>query len=195
MLNIILKNGFLGIIRLISNFLLTKLFLRQATLIRHPFYIRNIGKLVGARGLIAGPNLILDVLSPDAVLTIGQNLCVNHSVHIAAMHRVTIGDNVLMASGVYVSDHSHGTYQGNNQTSPDIPPNSRSIDSKPIVIGNNCWLGERVCVLPGVSIGKGVIVGAGSVVTKDIPDNCIAVGAPARVIKKWHAESASWIKV
>lgn len=194
-LNLISKNGFLGFIRLILGFFLTKIVLPQATLIRYPFYIRNIGNIFGARGLISGPNLILDVLSTDATLTIGCNLRVNHSVHIAAMHQVVIGNNVLMASGVYISDHSHGIYQGNNQTSPNTPPNSRSIHSKPVFIGDNCWLGEHVCVLPGVTIGHGTVVGAGSVVTKNIPSNCIAVGVPAEVIKKWDVESSCWRRI
>jgi lipopolysaccharide O-acetyltransferase len=189
------KYGLLGSCRLLRDVILTKCFLRQARLIRAPFYIRNVGTLNGAQGMLAGPRLILDILDTDAVLTIGRNLCVNHAVHIAVMMRVTIGDDVLMASGVYISDHSHGAYQGKGQSSPNIPPNLRTIECKPVVIGDNCWLGENVCVLPGVTIGRGVIVGAGAIVVNDIPEYCIVAGIPAKIIKRWDAESLSWNRV
>jgi acetyltransferase-like isoleucine patch superfamily enzyme len=173
----------------------TKLIIRRATILRRPLHFRNAGRLVGANQMIAGPNLILDVLAPDAVLTIGDRLVVNHAVHIGCMQSVTIGNDVLMASGVYVSDHSHGSYTGDNQSPPTMPPNKRPIVCKPVVIGDNCWLGERVCVLPGVTIGSGTIVGANAVVTNDLPENCIAVGIPAKVIKVWDAASSTWASV
>ena len=67
--------------------------------------------------------------------------------------------------------------------------------ASPVEIGANVWLGERVCVLRGVTIGEGSIVGAGSVVTKDIPPRSIAVGAPARVIRRWDEAAHRWVPV
>ena len=68
------------------------------------------------------------------------------------------------------------------------------LNSKAINIGDGCWLGEKVCVLPGVTIGKKCIIGAGSIVTKSIPDFSIAVGNPAKVIKKYNFETHKWDK-
>ena len=64
-----------------------------------------------------------------------------------------------------------------------------------VVIKDGCWIGEKVCVLPGVTIGEKSIVGAGSVVTKSIPDYCLAVGNPARVIKRWNFSEHRWISL
>lgn len=196
-LKLVNKYGLLGIIRLFIDFIFTKLYLPRATLIRRPFYFRNLGKLVGGHHLLAGPNMIMDILDKKAVLEIGSNLCANHAVHIAAMERIEIGDNVLMASRVYISDHSHGNYKakGDYNSSPKIPPNLRPLKCEPVFIGDNCWLGEGVCVLPGSYIGAGSIIGAQAVVIGTIPENCIAVGIPAKVIKRWSAEKLEWVNV
>jgi lipopolysaccharide O-acetyltransferase len=120
----------------------------------------------------------------------------NENIHIAATHSVTIGDDVLMASRIYISDHHHGDYSGEVQSSPDIPPNDRLVtaDAK-VVVGDRVWIGEMVSILAGVTIGEGSIVGSGSVVTKDIPPNCIAVGSPARVIKRFDFLENKWVTV
>lgn len=114
-------------------------------------------------------------------LVLGNNVTMENDCHIAAVDRVEIHDDVLIASRVYVSDHAHG-----GATSADLalPPNSRPVVSKgPVVIEAEVWLGEGVCVLPGVRIGRSSIIGANSVVTRDIPPRSVAVGAPARVIR------------
>ena len=67
--------------------------------------------------------------------------------------------------------------------------------SKPVSIGDGCWIGEKVCILPGVTIGKKCVIGAGSVVTKSIPDYSIAVGNPAKVVKQYNFETQHWEKV
>lgn len=116
------------------------------------------------------------------VLKIGDNVSLESDCHISAINRVEIGDNVLMASFVYVSDHSHGEVTDGET---NIPPLERPLYSKgPIIIGNNVWIGEKVCILPNVRIGDGAVIGAGSVVTKDIPSGSVAVGNPAKVIRK-----------
>jgi lipopolysaccharide O-acetyltransferase len=74
-----------------------------------------------------------------------------------------------------------------------VPPAQRALSSAPVVIGDDCWLGEHVCVLPGVKVGRGVVVGAGAVVTADLPDFVIAVGAPAKIIKRYEFESGRWV--
>ena len=91
---------------------------------------------------------------------------------------VTIGDYVMMGPEVviYTSGHRHDR--------TDIPMGEQgSNEAKPVVIGSDVWIGRRVMIMPGVKIGNGCIIGAGAVVTKDIPDYSIAAGVPAKVVK------------
>ena len=189
------KYGFFGILKTLKDLIFTKFILPKSKIIRSPLYIRNMGSIIGGKNLISGPGLIIDVLNSSARLFLGNNICMNHRVHIGVLNMVTIGDNVLMASNVYISDHTHGNYSNESQSSPITPPNDRVLLSLPIYIGDNCWLGEGVCVLPGVSIGSGSIIGALSVVNRDIPSNSIAVGAPARVIKVWDRTAMKWVPI
>lgn len=117
--------------------------------------------------------------SPEIV--IGNNVCFNTDVHIGSINKVHIGDNVLIASHVYISDHSHGEI---TLESLKLPPLQRTLFSKgPVTIENNVWIGEGVSILPNVVIGENCIIGANSVVTKSTPPNSIVAGNPARVIK------------
>lgn len=115
-------------------------------------------------------------------IRIGNNVSIESDCHIGAINKIIIGDNVLIASFVYISDHSHGEI---TRAELDSPPLERSLYSKgPVIIGNNVWIGEKVCILPNVKIGDGAIIGANSVVTKDIPPYSVAAGSPAKVIKQ-----------
>ncbi len=112
------------------------------------------------------------------------------------MKSVSIGNNVLLASKIYISDCSHGSYAGDEYDShPDSIPHDRPLHAKPVVIEDNVWLGEFVSVLPGVTIGRGTIVGANSVVSKDLPPYVIAVGTPAKAIKVFNHETKKWEKI
>jgi acetyltransferase-like isoleucine patch superfamily enzyme len=117
----------------------------------------------------------------DPTLILGNNVSMENDCHVAAAFHVEIHDDVLMASRVYVSDHSHG---GATAADLALAPNDRPIVSKgPVVIEAQVWLGENVCVLPGVRIGRSSIIGANSVVTRDIPPRSVAAGVPARVLR------------
>nr|WP_221394289.1 DapH/DapD/GlmU-related protein [Dyadobacter sp. NIV53] len=114
-------------------------------------------------------------------------------LHIGCTHAVTIEDNVLIASKVFITDHNHGVYSGDNQhSSPDEPPKLRIVTGQPVYIEQNVWIGEMVTILPGVRIGRGSIIGANSVVSKTIPAFSIAVGTPAKVVKQFNFESKKW---
>lgn len=184
--------GIVGIVVLARDLLLTKLFFRNARLVRWPFMIRREGKVSIGSGLNTGARLVLETRSETAKLVIGKNFVANADLHIGAIENVTIGDNVLVASGVFISDHSHGRYNCDNACSPAVPPNKRPLFSSPVVIGDNCWIGEKVSILPGVNIGSGTILGAGSVVTKSLPKNVIAAGNPAKIIKSYDKATETW---
>lgn len=91
---------------------------------------------------------------------------------------LTIGDNVMMGPEVVIMTGDHNTQR------TDIPMCEQGFpEDKPVHIGNDVWIGYRVIILPGVTIGNGVIIGAGAVVTKDVPDYAVVGGVPARIIK------------
>lgn len=116
------------------------------------------------------------------VILIGSNVSIQKDCHIGAINKIVIGNNVLLASKVYISDHSHGEI---TLETLKLPPAKRQLFSKgPVIIEDNVWLGEGVVVLPGVTIGENSIVGANAVVTKSIPKNSVAAGNPARIIRE-----------
>jgi lipopolysaccharide O-acetyltransferase len=199
-MSIVERYGILGIINLIICKIRTKLTFSNARLIRFPFRIRGKKFIKIGNGFTTGYNCRIDAFNHNNLkgylIEIGKNVEINDDVHIAAVEQVIIGDDVLIASKVYISDHNHGNYKGlaNAQDSPLTTPNSRKIYTSPVRIEKNVWLGEFVCVLQGVTIGEGSIIGSMSVVSKDIPPFSIAVGSPAKPIKKFNFETQQWEK-
>lgn len=189
--------GFFGSLRLIQSVLYTRFFFPQAKIIRLPFDIRNKKYIGIGHGFITGFGCRIEayplIATTEPIIKIGSNVQMNDYVHITAMESVTIGNNVLMASKIYISDCSHGSYEGTElDSSPLEIPILRKYKTKAIYIEDNVWLGEFVSILPGVTIGKGTIVGANSVVTKSLPPNVIAVGAPAKPIKQFNFDTERW---
>ena len=190
--------GFRGFIRLIRDKIFTIIFFPNARIIRLPIYIRGKKGIKGGENLTTGVNLRIDIMNSDSTtprLNIGKNVEINDYVHIGVADSVSIGDNTLIASKVFISDHNHGSYTGDNQSKPNSSPISRTLISKEIIIGKNVWIGEHVSILPGVTIGDGSIIGTLSVVTHNIPENSIAVGAPARVIKIYNEIRCQWVSI
>lgn len=194
------RYGFFGSLRIVLSFLYTKLFFYNARLIRLPFDIRNKKFIKLGKGFTSGygcrieayPNLKVN----KKILKIGENVQINDYVHIACGESITIGDNVLIASKVFITDISHGCYDGVfDNSDPFQEPKIRKLYTKPVEIMQNVWIGEFVSILPGVTIGKGSIIGSNSVVTKDVPDYVIAVGCPAIPIKKYSFEDKLWKKI
>lgn len=125
-------------------------------------------------------------LASQPMLLIGNGTRIGHFNHITVKDRVELGTNVLTADKVFISDNAH-QYQDVNQ-----PVSEQIVFSKgPVSIGDGAWLGENVCVI-SARIGKNSVIGANSVVISDIPDFSVAVGAPARVVKRYRFESKSW---
>lgn len=102
---------------------------------------------------------------------------------------VTIGNDVMFAQNVALSGLNHG-YQDVN-----MPPSQQKVETAPIIIGDNVWIGANSVITAGVTLGKHVIIGGGSVVTKSVPDYSVAVGNPAKVVKKFNFELSVWERV
>ncbi|MGL6101471.1 MAG: DapH/DapD/GlmU-related protein [Fusobacteriaceae bacterium] len=190
------KYGYLGSIYMLICLIYTKLFFKKAKIIRLPIDIRYKKGINFGKNLITGKNCRIEsVYGEKDSIVIGNNVQINDNVHITGMQQVIIKDNVLIASRVYISDCTHGEYRKGEISLPNEIVSERKLKSKPVLIEENVWLGEGVCVLPGVTIGKNSIIGANSVVTKDIPENSIAVGIPAIIIKKFNIANGRWEKI
>lgn len=170
---------------------MTKLSFRQARFIRRPIYIRGKKSLSGCHGLTTGRFCRFDLEGSKSTLFIGDNCEMGDLTHIVAHDRVEIGNNVLIASKCFISDTNHGTYSGDIQDVPENTPNSRQLVSKPVKIGKNVWIGENAVILAGAEIGDGCIIGANSVVTKKIPNDCIVV-SNNKIIKKFNRDNGKW---
>ena len=180
--------------------LFTKLLCKHARIIRSGFVLRGRMYIDLGKGLTTGYNCRLEAFrvgdENGYKIRLGNNIQLNDYVHIAAIDSIEIGDNTLIASHVYISDNSHGFYKGKEYDStPEVPPLRRPYFTSPVIIGKNVWIGEGVIIMPGVQIGDGAVIGAHSIVIKNIPENSIAVGTPARVIKKYNFSSKRWEKV
>lgn len=187
------------IIKLMYFLVITKLIYPRQRIIRQPFTLRG-GKMIDwGKKLTTGVGCRIEAFIADedsnSKIHFGDRIQLNDYVHISSVKSVTIGDDVLIASHVYISDNSHGSYKGDkNDTSPLIIPTKRPYYTAPVKIGNRVWIGEGVIIMPGVTIGNGSIIGAHSIVNKDIPRNTIAVGNPAKVIKHWNEITKKWEK-
>jgi acetyltransferase-like isoleucine patch superfamily enzyme len=126
----------------------------------------------------------------EAKLVIGPHAGIGMGASISAASKVVIGEDVLLARNVYISDHAHAF---EDITVPIMHQGINRI--APVSIGRGTWLGQNVVVLPGVAIGEHCVIGANSVVNSSIPDFSVAVGAPARVVRRYNRETAAWERI
>jgi protein CpsI len=177
------------------------LFYPKARIIRFPFDIRNAKYIILGEGFTCGRMCRIEVVGDlkraknTTCIEIGKNVRLGDFIHITALNKVVIGNNCGIGPKALISDVNHGNFGENIEYDTHIPYAKRSLNSKPVTIGNNVWIGESVCVLPGVTIGDGAIIGALSNVTKSIPAYSMAVGNPAKVIKRYNLEKKCWERV
>lgn len=148
--------------------------------------------------MVIGKNVIIEYKTwlaalpltgyPTCILNIEEGTCIGHFNHIYATGSVHIGKNVLTADKVYISDNLHGFEDVNR------PIMKQPIkQNKKVEIGEGSWIGESVSIL-GACIGRNCVIGANSVVTNNIPDYCVAVGVPAKIIKRFNFDINCWQK-
>ena len=121
-------------------------------------------------------------------LEIGNRVSIGQNIHMTCAKSVIIEDDVVISSNVLITDNNH------SYKKIDTHPLQQELEILPVKIGRYSFIGAGARVLPGVQIGRNVIVGANAVVTKDIPDYTIAVGIPARVIKRYDEENRMWVR-
>jgi len=155
-----------------------------------PFRLDGAGNIQVGRKTVfqAGVWLYCMPIADDenAFLSFGDRCVFGYNNHITAVKHVEIGDDVLTANNVYISDNIH------EYENVYVPIMQQPVKfKKEVCIGSGSWIGENVCII-GASVGKNCVIGANAVVTKDIPDYSVAVGNPARVIKRYDDQVGEW---
>ena len=131
---------------------------------------------------------VLKQRDSEPVLKVGARTMIGNHAHIVVTRRVEFGRSVLTADRLFVADNRH-TYED-----PRVPVRDQGLTQlRDVRIGDGSWIGENVCI-SGASVGAHCVIAAGSVVTRDIPDACLAAGAPAQVVKRYCERRQSWLR-
>ena len=161
--------------------------LTASTTVRLPINVRGWKYITVGNDCYFGPGCRIEAWdsygteSFSPTIMFGARTRVAGNLHIGAINSVVIGEDVLIGRDVFITDHAHGNSSIEQQT---IAPNDRPLFSKGAVyVGDKVWICERAIILPGVHIGSGSIIGAGAVVTHDVPEGCVVGGNPARIVK------------
>ena len=203
------KHGVLSLLALVVNivffrFYQTKFKSSSGLYLGRGFFVTGKRNISLGSNFRAGVGLRLEAIADygeqgfSPSIKIGKNVTFNDYVHIGCVDNIEIGNNVLLASKIFISDHNHGCYSDSEisqHQSPEVPPSERVLGHVPVRIEDNVWIGEFVSVLPGSFIGRGSIIGANAVVNGYIPEYSIAVGNPARVVKSYDHIKKRWQSV
>ncbi len=142
---------------------------------------------------VVGPHASITVgmapgqqMPTDPVITIGDRCVIGRGSHIVGHWSIEIGDDIQTGPYVYVTDQNH-VY-----ADPDVPIGRQWPVEASVRIGSGSWLGAHAVVLPGASIGRGVVVAAGAVVRGEVPDHCVVAGVPAKVVRRFVA-GRGWV--
>ena len=130
-----------------------------------------------------------------ASIAIRDDVSLSSRVHISCIEQIVIESGCLIGSNVYISDHNHGVYHGIHPSLPSERPSSRRLVGGAVKIGRNVWIGDNVVIVGPVTIGDGAIIGANTVVTKDIDQESIVVGIPGKTLKRFDQNLGCWERV
>ena len=157
------------------------------------------GTLLGERWItvghftLVGPHVTLSAgfvperdLGPEPIVRIGSGVVLGRGSHVIGHQSIEIGDDVYTGPYVYITDQNHG------YADPQVPIGKQWPVNAPVSIGAGSWLGTGSVVLPGATIGRNVVVAAGSVVRGEVPDHSVVAGVPARVIRRYSGDGA-WV--
>jgi serine acetyltransferase len=122
-------------------------------------------------------------LGDEPVLRVGDRCVIGRGSHIVAHYSIVIGDDVFTGPYVYITDQNH------SYADPDMPIGRQWPVNTAVSIGDGTWLGAGTVILPGASIGRNVVVAAGSVVRGTVPDRCVVAGVPARIVREYVSET------
>jgi lipopolysaccharide O-acetyltransferase len=157
--------------------------------------VRLLGerRIAVGTGVFIGPHCWLATYESDGQtgrLEIGSGTSIVGHCVLAAASRVALGRSVLLASNVYIADHQHAYFDRSR------PILAQGLDRvAPVEIGDGAWLGQNTVVCPGVTIGRGAVIGANSVVKDDVPEYCVAVGSPARVVRRFDGKEPRVVRL
>lgn len=159
-----------------------------ATAIFNERYIHiGSGTMVGPQATLSAGMVPGQQCVTDEVVRIGDRCLLGKGSAIVGHLEIVIGDDVWTGHNVYITDQNHG-YED-----VTVPISRQAMPERPVRIGDGAWLGFGTVVLPGADIGRHVVVGANSVVTGEIPDFSVAVGAPAKVVRRYDPATERWL--
>jgi acetyltransferase-like isoleucine patch superfamily enzyme len=159
-------------------------------------YIGFNGRIFNRGTMILGDNVSLRGgrfhISPGSCLQIDTGSDIGEYSTLSSHNLIKIGKNVLSGAHIFISDHNH---EYRDISVPIMLQGVKCNKNDRVEIGDGVWLGTNVVVVGNVNIGKNCVIGANSVVTRDIPDYCVAAGAPCRILKRYNQETKEWEKV
>ena len=156
------------------------------------FFVNGSSRYMKSTNLVVGKNVRLGSFNrinffSDEKLSIGNDCYICNYNTFLIGGKIRIGNNTSIASFVSIISENH-------VLNPEKDNVFEKLDFKDVEIGDNCWVGEKAIILPGVSIGDCCIIAAGAVVTKNVPSNSIVAGNPAKIIKIYDFEEHKWIR-
>jgi acetyltransferase-like isoleucine patch superfamily enzyme len=143
---------------------------------RKPDFISYARNITFSKGVHIGGRVQF-LTAIDAEIILGENVSINEGGIITSIFRIEIGKNTAIGEYVSIRDYNH------EYSDLSIPIKKQGFCGAPIIIGENVWIGRGAIILPGVTVGNGAIIAANSVVNKDVPENAIYGGVPAKLIK------------
>ena len=188
-MKVILKNCYMFIFHMILFFKFTIRYSSRNFFVKRSANIKGIHHLKIGKNVQIGKDIRINFFIKDKKLILKDNVYICNRVSFIVGDQIIIGKDVVIASDVCIVSENHGF-----DPLCEIPYKDQKLSISPISIGDNCWIGEKSIILPGVNIGQGSVIGAGSIVTKSVPDYSVVVGNPARIIKQYDFDRKEWIK-